>query len=90
MFKLRAKTIRNGVWNEINTFNTFNEVVIFVSNQEYTNGEITDNGKVIFNFTIDEKTSLLLRVIREISGDKTPEIIPKTQTTKKPKRTVKK
>jgi hypothetical protein len=29
-------------------------------------------------------------VIREISGDKTPEIIPKTQTTKKPKRTVKK
>lgn len=77
MFNLRAKNERNGVYNQINTFDSLNDCLIHVSKNEYTNGEITRDGKLFFVFTIDEKTKILLNVIKEISGDNEPELIPK-------------
>lgn len=83
MFNLRAKNERNGVYNQIDTFDTLNDVLIHVSKEEYTNGEITKDGKVFFVFTIDEKTKIFLNVIKEISGLNEPEIIPKVKAQRK-------
>jgi hypothetical protein len=78
MYNLRAKKQRNDAYTQISTFDGLNECLIHVSNEEYSNCEITLNGKLFFVFTIDEKTKILLNTIKEISGDKEPEIIPKT------------
>lgn len=77
-YNLRAKTERNGIWEQIKQFNDFKELIIFISSKSFSNCEITKNGKLFFVFTVDEKTKMFLDVINEISGDKEPEIIPKT------------
>lgn len=78
MFNVRAKQERNSAYQQISTFDSLNECLIHVSNENYSNVEITKDRKLFFVFTIDEKTKLLLTTIKEISGDKQTEIIPKT------------
>lgn len=79
-FNLRAKIARDGVYEQKMNAESLKEVILHVAEKkdEYTNAEITKDGKLFFVFTLDDKSKIFLGILNEMRTEpKTEdEIIP--------------